>query len=63
MRPRPSPAHAVDSARHDVGEVDGLGRSLDRLVAGELDQVADQSRQLLDLGRRVGEDLVVADPG
>ena len=49
--------HAIDRVRHDVGEVHRLGIVVQRLVARQLDEVADQGRELLDLGADVGHDL------
>jgi ATP-dependent DNA helicase RecG len=50
--------HSIHSPADDVGEVEGLRGPMERLVPGQLDQVADQGRQLLDLCSRVGEDLI-----
>ena len=59
-RRRPGRAGVTRSTARDddVGEVERLRRARQRLVAGELDEVADQRRQLLDLGGDVVEDLV-----
>ena len=43
------PAHPVQRALDDVGEVDRLELGRDRLVAGQLGQVADERGELLDL--------------
>ena len=50
-------AHAGHRAVDDVGEVDLADHAGHRLVAGQLDQVADQGAQLLDLGADVVEQL------
>ena len=47
----------VERALHDVGEVEGLGGHLGRVVAGELDDVADEVGELVDLGAQVGLQL------
>ena len=50
-------AYPRDRPLDDLGEVDLLDAGAERLVAGELDQVADQGGQLLDLGAYVVEQL------
>ena len=45
---------AIDGRVHDVAEVDALG--CDTFVAGKLNQIADQSGELLHLRLDVGQD-------
>ena len=54
---RRAAADPVDGPRHDVGEVDRLEPGGDRLVAGQLGEVADQRGQLVDLEPHVVQQL------
>ena len=54
---RPAAAPAPGPAEIDVGELDRLVHDLRCVLAGQLDQVADQRRQLRDLRLHVVEDL------
>src|SRR5690242_4369619 len=53
----PASSYARDSPVDDLGQVDLLHDREDGLVAGQLDQVTDQGRHLLDLRAYVVEQL------
>src|SRR5690606_33413737 len=51
-------AHPAQGPLHDVGEVDLTDHQVQGLVAGQLDEVADELGQLLELGTYVVEQLL-----
>ncbi len=57
VSPAPATARAYDGALDDLGEIHLLDDGGQRLVAGQLHEVADQCRHLLDLSADVVEQL------